>query len=566
MDVKSELLTMMTSRENLYNLLCRIYKKEVDQELLDNMKNMIFPKEGLTSDLTEGYRMLQEYFDASDESAIEDLAVDFAKVFLSAGASQGMAAFPYESVYTSKKRIILQEAWEQVSDIYASKGLALENVPPDFMEDHVACELEYMACLCREAKGTMDLLANLQEQRDFLEDHLMKWIPSFCNDVYNYSDTVFYKAIAKITTGYLQLDLEILKSLKKSAENLLESTRSYQISNQRMDAILGQLKEKYIIYAPKRMKSSGMKNADLIRYGVVESVGEIVTDEQSDFSPKEAYYPVSQTMFQFTEEDVTESSLKDERDIIVFARPCDINGMNRLDTIFLLNGGTQDLYYKRLRRKVKIVMMECLTGWKDCFCVSLGTNKTNNYSMAIRFEEDHVLLEVKDKDLASYFLEEMESDFSPGFIAENVKKIKIPNINNRETLKKVSELAYWDQFNEWCIACGGCNTVCGTCSCFDTVDITYKEGSQEGERKRIWSSCMLENFTETAGGSRARKTNGANMRFKVLHKFYDYHARFGGEEQMCIGCGRCDMRCPQDISFYDTVNGLYDEMEKEELE
>jgi len=76
---------------------------------------------------------------------------------------------------------------------------------------------------------------------------------------------------------------------------------------------------------------------------------------------------------------------------------------------------------------------------------------------------------------------------------------------------------------------------------------------------------MLEDFTLTAGGSRARKTPGANMRFKVFHKFYDYMDRFG-DEHMCVGCGRCDIRCPQEISFFDTVNGLHDEIEKTERE
>ena len=50
------------------------------------------------------------------------------------------------------------------------------------------------------------------------------------------------------------------------------------------------------------------------------------------------------------------------------------------------------------------------------------------------------------------------------------------------------------------------------------------------------------------------------MRFKVFHKFYDFQARFG-EENMCIGCGRCDMRCPKDISFFDAVYGLNEEIE-----
>ena len=73
---------------------------------------------------------------------------------------------------------------------------------------------------------------------------------------------------------------------------------------------------------------------------------------------------------------------------------------------------------------------------------------------------------------------------------------------------------------------------------------------------------MLEDFTQTAGGSRARKPAGANMRFKVFHKFYDYKARFGGEKHMCVGCGRCSRRCPEKIDFFQTVNELADLIEE----
>lgn len=58
-----------------------------------------------------------------------------------------------------------------------------------------------------------------------------------------------------------------------------------------------------------------------------------------------------------------------------------------------------------------------------------------------------------------------------------------------------------------------------------------------------------------AGGHAVRKTPGERMRFKTLHKVYDYKARFG-EEHMCVGCGRCDSRCPEKISFADTINRL----------
>lgn len=329
----------------------------------------------------------------------------------------------------------------------------------------------------------------------------------------------------------------------------------YRLSYEQMNQALAALKDEYVIYAPawdKRKKN--------VRYAQIKGIEDIVLDRQSHFSPKEAYYPVTQVMYQFTDTDVKDGPIPTEKKILIFARPCDINGMKRPDNIFLENGGKSDLFYARMREKVKIVMLECKEGFENCFCVSMGCNKTDNYDVAVRIGADDVLVEVKDEAFAPVFAGEA-CDFAPEYVTENAKKLNIPQITDRSMLKPISDLEYWKQFDEKCIACGGCNTVCGTCTCFDTVDVIYNEGSREGERRRVWSSCMLENFTETAGGGRSRNTKGANMRFKVFHKFYDYNVRFGGEEHMCVGCGRCDIRCPKKISFFDTVNGLSAEIE-----
>lgn len=115
-----------------------------------------------------------------------------------------------------------------------------------------------------------------------------------------------------------------------------------------MNRILDSLKETNHIYAPawdKRKKK--------VRYRRISKIEDIVLDRQSDFSPKEAYYPVSQTMFYFTDTDVRDSEAEDDKGILIIARPCDINGMSRLDRIFLENGGNADLFYARMREKVK---------------------------------------------------------------------------------------------------------------------------------------------------------------------------------------------------------------------
>lgn len=219
MDKNSEYLAIMVNRENLYRFLGRLYKVEVDQQLLEQMKTMNFPVECCESQLSEGYRILKEYIGNYCSDPLNDLAVDYAKVFLGAGISEGSAAFPYESVYTSKKKIMMQEARDEVMAIYAAKGLSKDNEITDSFEDNIALELEFMAFLCHETQGLLEtqkeeeLLSSLKEQMDFLNQHLLNWVPRFCNDIEKYADTNFYKGIGKITNGYLHLDYTILESL-----------------------------------------------------------------------------------------------------------------------------------------------------------------------------------------------------------------------------------------------------------------------------------------------------------------------------------------------------------------
>lgn len=217
--MKSEERTLLTNRENLYRFLSRIYITEVDQSLLESLKFMDFPDTCFNAELSDGFRMLEEYLENCGNDPLDDLAVDYAKVFLGAGIAEGTAAFPYESVYTSKKRIMMQDARDEVVAIYATKGLETDDKMMDLPEDHIAVELEFMAFLCRETQFAQDVqndsvvLSRLKEQRDFLHSHLLNWVPAFCLDVEKNANTGFYKGIGKITMGYLNLDGLILQSL-----------------------------------------------------------------------------------------------------------------------------------------------------------------------------------------------------------------------------------------------------------------------------------------------------------------------------------------------------------------
>src|SRR6056297_1884182 len=295
---------------------------------------------------------------------------------------------------------------------------------------------------------------------------------------------------------------------------------SFKVNYEKMDQIFNELKKDYKVYAPVRLKGQGRySDTDVIRYKEIDSVSEIVYDEKSDFSPKEVIHPITQTLFYFTEHQFRESEV-DDKELLIFARPCDINGFKRMDKIFLENGDFSD-----------------------------------DYSVGFRFNEDNLKIEVKDNDFLNFFENESEIDFSPEFVDENNTKVNIPEIDSEEILQQVYDLDMWEEYNDRCESCGACTASCVTCSCFTTRDVTYTENGKAGERRRNWASCLHEDFTEMAGGHSFRETPAERMRFRTLHKIYDYKERFG-EDHMCVGCGRCTDACNELISFSSTINKL----------
>ena len=215
-DETSEFAELITNRENLYSLLARLFRIEVDAPLLRQLGEMGFPTDCVEPELAEGYRMMAAWLRNHGSDPLTDLAVDYARIFLGAGVYEGAVASPYESVYTSTEGLIMQEARDQVLSAYRAKGLQCPE-PLNIPEDHIALELEFLAHLCREtlqACGDRTRLSNLlREQKEFLEQHLGKWISAFCSDIEKCASTGFYRAVGKITLGFLNMDRKILNDL-----------------------------------------------------------------------------------------------------------------------------------------------------------------------------------------------------------------------------------------------------------------------------------------------------------------------------------------------------------------
>lgn len=328
----------------------------------------------------------------------------------------------------------------------------------------------------------------------------------------------------------------------------------YNLSFQEVNTLFEDLKKEYKIYAPKRFKKQGRySDTDIIKYDEVSTVEEIEFKEKSHYPVKEVITPITQTLYYFTEDEFRESSIGHNKKILIFARPCDINAQRRQDMIYLHNGNFEDTFYKRIRERVKFICIECVDGFDTCFCVSMNSNKTDDYSLAVRFNDSSLLFDVKDKEFSKFFSNKTEEEFELKFIEENEAKVTIPEINDKEILIKLKNHPMWDEYNKRCLGCGSCTIACSTCSCYTTRDIVYDSLGKIGERRRVQASCHIDGFDEMAGGHNFRTTKADKMRYKVLHKIHDYKAQFG-DEHMCVGCGRCTDRCPEHISITATIN------------
>lgn len=331
----------------------------------------------------------------------------------------------------------------------------------------------------------------------------------------------------------------------------------YQLSKQDADILLAKLSQQYDIFAPVLMAGTGcFSDTDVIRYEKISSLDEIVWDKKSDYSFKETLLHINETLFYFTEDQTTVPK-GPEKELLIFLRACDFHALKRLDDIYLKNG-FEDFYYARIREKAKFVLMECEKSCKSGFCVSMGTNEIGDYDLFIKVKDEQVYIAVKDESFAEQItsIENIKLfEVSPVFVKENFEKVTLPEKLSNESFTK----DVWKEYGERCINCGRCNFACPTCTCFTMQDIFYQDNPKVGERRRVWASCQISDYDVIAGGIGFRKTNGDRVRFKVMHKIYDYEKRFG--YPMCVGCGRCDDICPEYISYSSLVNRLAKEEE-----
>lgn len=221
---ETTLIDVLEGRRATYQLLTRFFRTEVDEDFLATLREMRFPAHTDVAAMDRGHRLVVSYLSHADADVLTELARDFSGTFIGSGNDAYSAAYPFESVYTNPKRLTMQDARDEVLMLYRAAGLEkLESEKES--EDHLAYELEFMTILIARAiealqKDDEELAVSyLLQQRNFLEDHLLRWYPMMADDIAKFAKTAFYRGVGLITLGFLNSDAEFLNDLLEDAED-----------------------------------------------------------------------------------------------------------------------------------------------------------------------------------------------------------------------------------------------------------------------------------------------------------------------------------------------------------
>lgn len=212
-----ELAGLMRNRSNVYSLLSRAFEVEADAAFVRELVQD-FAFESDSPKLVSEMDAMRSCLKDIDEGGLEQLAVVFDRVFFGMGPLTAKKAFPYESVYTSQKGLLMQDAYSEVVKIYRGMRLRKDERFTE-PEDHIAVELAFMkelsdrACDALERRDEDAAADVIAAQEDFLQDHLLNWVDRFAADCREAAGEGFYAHLASFTAAFLAEDAGVLSEV-----------------------------------------------------------------------------------------------------------------------------------------------------------------------------------------------------------------------------------------------------------------------------------------------------------------------------------------------------------------
>lgn len=192
------------SRMDVYGFLAWIFRQEFE---VDQIKEMI--DKGILNLLIDaGADIELDFFDRELESVQEDLAGEYAALFL--GPGKHLA--PYESIYVPDSTGRVGQFWGEctvdMKGWVEHYGLKITE-RYDSIPDHICIEIEFMQNIVEQEhmaweKDDQETAEKcLLVEKEFFDKHIINWIPQFCDKVIEAAGIDFYREIARFTKEFI---------------------------------------------------------------------------------------------------------------------------------------------------------------------------------------------------------------------------------------------------------------------------------------------------------------------------------------------------------------------------
>ena len=304
-------------------------------------------------------------------------------------------------------------------------------------------------------------------------------------------------------------------------------------------------------------------------YKRVTALSECDPDSPIDktLSAKSLFFPKSAKVMKYIATSAgTEVSEADEdplsgKRVILGVKHCDARSLQVLDHVYKWDYIDTD--YQKRRENTILISTRCDKAGTHCFCTSLDYDVENMDAfdvLVVNGQDGKVYIQARSEKGES-FLKETTSEWRPanGEAGEQMKKqyetftasfrLKMNYKEINEKMQNQFDSPAFEEVARNCVSCNTCAFICPTCHCFKVNDEKIKD---TGVRYKSYDSCNNVYFTLMAGGHNPRNVKYRRWRQRSMHKFVYYKERFG--VNLCVGCGKCTISCPVNISIFEVVN------------
>jgi TorA maturation chaperone TorD len=163
--------TNNSERSEAYRVLADLFFKPPDHDLLMTVR---------------------EDFELESKETEFEIVQDFNDLFLYPDGR----VLPLESSFVRGSNIITVD---EVTRFYADAGLTIED-EFQFMPDHISLEFLFMSYLIETGKTEI--------QEDFLDEHILNWVPAFCEEAAKHAKTKFYREITELASQFVSKEFQ----------------------------------------------------------------------------------------------------------------------------------------------------------------------------------------------------------------------------------------------------------------------------------------------------------------------------------------------------------------------